>query len=59
MVGRERRILVGLAVAMFFGITVYFRLWMIDYSVSSHDTEEEDSLILQTRRQWMNLQSGG
>nr|KJB36598.1 hypothetical protein B456_006G166500 [Gossypium raimondii] len=39
MVGRERRIFVGLAVAMFLGITVYFRLWMIDYSVSSHDTE--------------------
>ncbi|MFQ6632015.1 hypothetical protein Gotur_009429, partial [Gossypium turneri] len=39
MLGRERRIFVGLAVAMFLGITVYFRLWMIDYSVSSHDTE--------------------
>ncbi|KAG8483934.1 hypothetical protein CXB51_023518 [Gossypium anomalum] len=39
MAGRERRILVGFAVAMFLGITVYFRLWMIDYSVSSHDTE--------------------
>ncbi|KAH1090192.1 hypothetical protein J1N35_017449 [Gossypium stocksii] len=39
MVGRERRILVGLAVAMFLGMIVYFRLWMIDYSVSSHDTE--------------------
>ncbi|KAG4184087.1 hypothetical protein ERO13_A09G149400v2 [Gossypium hirsutum] len=39
MIGRERRILVGFAVAMFLGLTVYFRLWMIDYSVSSHDTE--------------------
>ncbi|XWS43590.1 hypothetical protein CRYUN_Cryun16bG0117200 [Craigia yunnanensis] len=40
MAGRERRrILVGLAVAMFLGIAVYFRLWTIDYSVSSADAE--------------------
>ncbi|XWS59679.1 hypothetical protein CRYUN_Cryun08bG0142500 [Craigia yunnanensis] len=40
MVGRERRrILVGLAVAMFLGIAVYFRLWTIDYYVSSNDSE--------------------
>ncbi|XP_021289578.1 uncharacterized protein LOC110420549 [Herrania umbratica] len=40
MVGRERsRILVGLAVAMFLGVAVYFRLWTIDYSVSLDDAE--------------------
>ncbi|OMO52134.1 hypothetical protein CCACVL1_29344 [Corchorus capsularis] len=40
MAGRERRrILVGLAVAMFLGVAVYFRLWAIDYSVSSDDSE--------------------
>ncbi|KAK6244730.1 hypothetical protein QUC31_011139 [Theobroma cacao] len=40
MVGRERRrILVGLAVAIFLGVAVYFRLWTIDYSVSSDDAE--------------------
>ncbi|XVF07904.1 hypothetical protein REPUB_Repub06bG0179400 [Reevesia pubescens] len=40
MVGRERRkILVGLAVAMFLGIAVYFRLWTIDYFISSDDAE--------------------
>ncbi|XVE61708.1 hypothetical protein DITRI_Ditri06bG0061500 [Diplodiscus trichospermus] len=40
MAGRERRrILVGLAVAMFLGIAVYFRLWTIDYSVTSDDAE--------------------
>ncbi|XVF55465.1 hypothetical protein PTKIN_Ptkin06aG0038300 [Pterospermum kingtungense] len=40
MGGRQRRrILVGLAVTMFLGIAVYFRLWAIDYSVSSADTE--------------------
>lgn len=37
--GRRRKILVGLALAMFFGIAVYFRLWAIDYSISSDDTE--------------------
>lgn len=35
----RRRILVGLAVTMFLGIAVYFRLWAIDYSVSSADAE--------------------
>ncbi|XVE76186.1 hypothetical protein DITRI_Ditri12bG0152800 [Diplodiscus trichospermus] len=40
MAGRERRrILVCLAVAMFLGIAVYFRLWTIDYFVSSDDAE--------------------
>ncbi|XWS66886.1 hypothetical protein CRYUN_Cryun05aG0239300 [Craigia yunnanensis] len=40
MVGRDRRrILVGLAVAMLLGIAVYFRLWTIDYFVSSDDAE--------------------
>ncbi|XP_039047570.1 uncharacterized protein LOC120188129 [Hibiscus syriacus] len=35
----KRRILVALAVAMFLGITVYFRLWAIQYSISSDDAE--------------------
>ncbi|MBA0721969.1 hypothetical protein Golax_009463 [Gossypium laxum] len=35
----RRRILVGLAVAMFLGIAVYFRLWAIHYSISSDDAE--------------------
>ncbi|XP_022744134.1 uncharacterized protein LOC111295048 [Durio zibethinus] len=40
MVGRERRrILVGLAVAMFLGMAVYFRLWTIANFVSSDDAE--------------------
>lgn len=29
----------GLALAMLFGIAIYFRLWTIDYSISSQDTE--------------------
>ena len=29
----------GLAVAMFLGIAVYLRLWTIDYSFSSDDSE--------------------
>lgn len=29
----------GLALAMFLGIAVYFRLWSIDYSISSDDNE--------------------
>ncbi|KAK8659967.1 hypothetical protein V6N13_030157 [Hibiscus sabdariffa] len=36
--GRSR-ILVGLAVALFLGIAVYFRLWAIQYSISSDDAE--------------------
>ncbi|GMI80010.1 hypothetical protein like AT2G37195 [Hibiscus trionum] len=40
MVRRGRsRILVGLAVAMFLGIAVYFRLWAIQYSISSDDAD--------------------
>ncbi|KAJ8899882.1 hypothetical protein K2173_019585 [Erythroxylum novogranatense] len=38
--GNERKkILVGLFVAMFLGIAVYFKLWSIDYAISSDDTE--------------------
>lgn len=37
--GRRNQILVSLAVVMFLGIAVYFRLWSIDYSASSYDTE--------------------
>ncbi|XP_022145520.1 uncharacterized protein LOC111014949 [Momordica charantia] len=38
--GRDRkRILIGLAVAMFFGFAVYMRLWTIDYSMSSDESE--------------------
>ncbi|XP_062165886.1 uncharacterized protein LOC133872398 [Alnus glutinosa] len=37
--GGRRRTLVGLALAMFLGIAVYFRLWSIDYSISSDDNE--------------------
>ncbi|KAF5475858.1 hypothetical protein F2P56_007620 [Juglans regia] len=33
------RALVGLAVAMFLGIAVYLRIWTIDYSISSDDTD--------------------
>lgn len=40
MVGVKRRsILVGLAFLMLMGIAVYFRLWAIDYNISSDDTE--------------------
>ncbi|EXC16217.1 hypothetical protein L484_024388 [Morus notabilis] len=40
MGGRRRnQILVSLAVVMFLGVAVYFRLWSIDYSASSYDTE--------------------
>ncbi|XP_039068314.1 uncharacterized protein LOC120214495 [Hibiscus syriacus] len=33
------RILWGLAVAMFLGVAVYFRLWAIQHSISSDDAE--------------------
>ncbi|KAK9018659.1 hypothetical protein V6N11_033706 [Hibiscus sabdariffa] len=36
--GRSR-VVVGLAVALFLGIAVYFRLWAIQYSISSDDAE--------------------
>ncbi|GMN39143.1 hypothetical protein TIFTF001_008370 [Ficus carica] len=40
MGGRRRNeILVGLAVMMFLGVAVYLRLWSIDYSASSSDTD--------------------
>ncbi|KAL5742928.1 hypothetical protein ACOSP7_029660 [Xanthoceras sorbifolium] len=39
MGGERKPILVGLAVAMVMGIGVYLRLWTLDYSVSSDDTE--------------------
>ncbi|KAK0584025.1 hypothetical protein LWI29_006622 [Acer saccharum] len=39
MGGERRLILVGLAVAMVMGIGIYLRLWTLDYSVSSVDTE--------------------
>ncbi|XP_030925234.1 uncharacterized protein LOC115952278 isoform X1 [Quercus lobata] len=37
--GQRKKILVGLAVAMFLGVAVYLRLWTIDYSFSSDDSE--------------------
>uniref|UniRef100_A0A2P2LCC8 Uncharacterized protein n=1 Tax=Rhizophora mucronata TaxID=61149 RepID=A0A2P2LCC8_RHIMU len=39
MGGERKKILMGLVVAMFLGIAVYFRLWTIDYAISSDDTE--------------------
>ncbi|XP_050229756.1 uncharacterized protein LOC126678883 [Mercurialis annua] len=39
MGGERKKILMGLVVAMFLGIAVYFRLWSIDYAISSDDTE--------------------
>ncbi|CAI0471457.1 unnamed protein product [Linum tenue] len=39
MAGERKRILVGLIVAMLLGTAVYFRLWTIDYAISSEDTE--------------------
>ncbi|CAF2123047.1 hypothetical protein BRARA_C01865 [Brassica rapa] len=38
--GSERKtILVGLALALVLGVAVYLRLWTIDYTLSSDDTE--------------------
>ncbi|KAJ0262205.1 Acyl-CoA-binding domain protein [Hirschfeldia incana] len=38
--GSERKtILVGLALALILGVAVYLRLWTIDYTLSSDDTE--------------------
>lgn len=38
--GSERKtILVGLVLALVLGIAVYLRLWTIDYTLSSDDTE--------------------
>ncbi|KAI9392718.1 hypothetical protein POPTR_006G127800v4 [Populus trichocarpa] len=39
MGGERKKILVGLMVAMILGFAVYFRLWTIDYAISSDDTE--------------------
>lgn len=36
---RSRPVLVGLALAMVLGFAIYFRLWTIDYSLSSSDAE--------------------
>lgn len=38
--GSERKtILVGLVIALVLGVAVYLRLWTIDYTLSSDDTE--------------------
>ncbi|XP_061374251.1 uncharacterized protein LOC133316508 [Gastrolobium bilobum] len=37
--GKRRSILVCMAFLMLMGIAVYFRLWAIDYNISSDDTE--------------------
>ncbi|KAK2972129.1 hypothetical protein RJ640_007190 [Escallonia rubra] len=38
--GRSRRqVLVGLALVMLLGLAVYFRLWTIDYRISSDEAE--------------------
>ncbi|KAJ7976959.1 Acyl-CoA-binding domain protein [Quillaja saponaria] len=37
--GRRRSIIAGLSLVMLLGIAVYFRLWTIDYNISSDDTE--------------------
>ncbi|KAK4281483.1 hypothetical protein QN277_012968 [Acacia crassicarpa] len=39
MRGRRRSLIAGLAFLMFMGTAVYFRLWAIEYNVSSDDTE--------------------
>ncbi|WCJ34535.1 hypothetical protein M5689_015840 [Euphorbia peplus] len=39
MAGLRKEILAGLVVAMLLGIAVYFRLWSIDYAISSDDAE--------------------
>uniref|UniRef100_A0A5B7AUT6 Uncharacterized protein n=1 Tax=Davidia involucrata TaxID=16924 RepID=A0A5B7AUT6_DAVIN len=39
MRGGRRPIYIALALVMVLGIAVYFRLWVIDYSISSNDTE--------------------
>ncbi|KAL9426725.1 hypothetical protein AB3S75_033501 [Citrus x aurantiifolia] len=39
MRGRRARVLVGLVIVMLMGTAVYLRLWTIDYTVSSADTE--------------------
>ncbi|KAJ6407435.1 hypothetical protein OIU84_010851 [Salix udensis] len=39
MGGERKKVFVGLMVAMILGFAVYFRLWTIDYAISSDDTE--------------------
>ncbi|KAL9235916.1 hypothetical protein vseg_010640 [Gypsophila vaccaria] len=35
----RRHLLVGLAISMVLGTAVYFRLWVIDYNISSADSD--------------------
>ncbi|CAM8964642.1 unnamed protein product [Rhodiola kirilowii] len=37
--GERRLVLLGLGTAMVVGILVYFRLWFIDYTISSDETD--------------------
>ncbi|KAF7818615.1 putative transmembrane protein [Senna tora] len=37
--GRRRSVIAGLGFLMLMGTAVYFRLWAIDYNISSDDTE--------------------
>ncbi|CAN1135502.1 hypothetical protein LINPERHAP2_LOCUS8884 [Linum perenne] len=37
--GERKKILVGLVAAMLLGTAVYFRLWTIDYAISSDETD--------------------
>ncbi|CAN0926898.1 hypothetical protein LINGRAHAP2_LOCUS35574 [Linum grandiflorum] len=39
MAAERKKILVGLVAAMLLGTAVYFRLWTIDYAISSDDTD--------------------
>ncbi|KAJ8754196.1 hypothetical protein K2173_002096 [Erythroxylum novogranatense] len=39
MVSEKKKKLTGLFVAMIFGVAVYFKLWSIDYAISSDDIE--------------------
>ncbi|KAL8125967.1 hypothetical protein AgCh_013313 [Apium graveolens] len=40
MRGRSRKaVIIGLGVVMLMGISVYLRLWTIDYRISSEDTD--------------------
>ncbi|KAL3839655.1 hypothetical protein ACJIZ3_024246 [Penstemon smallii] len=36
---KRRQIMIGLGIVMIMGIAVYFRLWTIDYRISSNETE--------------------
>ncbi|KAJ0966479.1 hypothetical protein J5N97_023396 [Dioscorea zingiberensis] len=37
--GRRKRLLLGFALALLFGVAIYFRLWVIDSSFSLDDRE--------------------